>query len=351
MNQESNIFEERLSGKMSFLSHLDELRKRLVRCILAVAVCFVFCWIVKDYIYGFLEIPVLRALTIAKSRQVPFNGITGDQKALDFTQLKEGDKGRYVFDQKTILGKSQINPGTSVLSKVSLDSEDKLGLFTDENLYLSNTVIPKGVRLPVNLKDLRSNDIDKNEKLIFTTPLEPFQLYLFVSLYAAIALSIPFMLLQIWGFISPALLPHEKKYVTPFVFLSTISFVVGAAFAYYILFPPAVNFLLALGSGFTPFLKATDYFDFITLMMLGMGIVFQMPAIAYVLSRIGLIDAWFLIKSWKAALIIILIVAAFVSPTPDAINMLLFATPMMVLYILSILIAWFFGKKRTIETS
>jgi sec-independent protein translocase protein TatC len=93
-------------------------------------------------------------------------------------------------------------------------------------------------------------------------------------------------------------------------------------------------------------LRASDYFDFITLIMLAMGIIFQMPAIAYVLARIGIINAGFLLRSWKIALVIILIVAAVVSPTGDIPNMMLFATPMMALYVVSIFIAWFFGKKR-----
>jgi sec-independent protein translocase protein TatC len=128
--------------------------------------------------------------------------------------------------------------------------------------------------------------------------------------------------------------------------LSSISFVVGAAFAYYILFPPAVKYLLSLGENFRLLLRATDYFDFITLIMLAMGLIFQMPAITYVLARIGLISARMLVKSWKIAIVVILIVAAVVSPTGDIPNMMLFAAPMMVLYIVSVFIAWFFGKKR-----
>ena len=98
-----------------------------------------------------------------------------------------------------------------------------------------------------------------------------------------------------------------------------------------------------------PLLRATDYFDLITLIMLAMGLIFQMPAITYVLSRIGLVSAPFLMKSWKFALVIILIVAAVVSPTGDIPNLLLFATPMIVLYVFSIVIAWIFGRKRTAE--
>src|SRR6185503_9445541 len=135
--------------------------------------------------------------------------------------------------------------------------------------------------------------------LIVTSALEPFSLYIKVSLYAAVAVSVPFLLLQIWGFISPGLYPHERAYVTPFIMLSSISFVAGAAFAYYIIFPPAAKYLLGLGTDFRLLLKANDYFDFIILVMLGMGVVFQMPAVTYVLARIGLVTAGFMVRIWK----------------------------------------------------
>ena len=93
-------------------------------------------------------------------------------------------------------------------------------------------------------------------------------------------------------------------------------------------------------------LRATDYFDFIILIMLAMGVIFQMPAVSYVLSRIGIISAPFLLKGWKIALVLILIVAAVISPTGDVPNLLLFAAPMTVLYLISILVAWVFGKER-----
>jgi sec-independent protein translocase protein TatC len=182
--------------------------------------------------------------------------------------------------------------------------------------------------------------------MIVTTAVEPFTLYVTVSLYSAIAMAMPLLLLQVWGFVSPALYQHEKRYVTPFILLSTIAFVAGAAFAYYILFPPAVRYLLGLGEDFRLLLRASDYFDLITLIMLAMGIIFQMPAVAYVLARIGLITPGLMIRSWKIALIVILIVAAVVSPTGDIPNLMLFATPMIILYVFSIFIAWFFGKER-----
>lgn len=332
---------------MSFLEHLDELRRRLIRSFIFIFLATTLCWIFSDRIYAFLAVPVERALAAAQRRQVPIAGQTGTEMIAALTTLKENDSGRYVFAEETKLGTSLIPAGASVTARVVKDAEGKLALFTDEALFAGNTVIPKGVRLPTDLAAATESFSGVNDKLIVTTALEPFSLYIKVSLYAAVCLSVPFLLLQIWGFVSPGLYPHERAYVTPFIILSSISFVLGAAFAYYVIFPPAAKYLLGLGSDFRLLLKANDYFDFIIFIMLGMGVVFQMPAVTYVLARIGLVTAGFMVKIWKTALIVILIGAAVMSPTSDIANMLLFAAPMMVLYIISILVAWIFNKPRT----
>jgi sec-independent protein translocase protein TatC len=350
MSSEPENPENRLSSQMSFLEHIDELRRRLIRSVLFIGVALIFCWFFSGRIYNFLAIPVLEALKQAQQREIPVEGQTGDEKVLTLSALNEGDAGRYVFDKSTKLGGvSTVSPGTSVQAKVSRDKNGKLGLFSDEPIFTSNAIIPKGIRLPVDFNAPTAAEPSAEERMMVTTATEPFTLFVTVSLYTAIALSVPFLLWQIWGFISPALYRHERGYVTPFIGLSTISFVLGAAFAYYILFPPAVKYLLWLGEDFRLMLRATDYFDFITLIMLAMGIIFQMPAITYVLARIGLVSADLLIKSWRMAIVIILIVAAVVSPTGDIPNLMLFATPMMILYLISIFIAWFFGRKRQPE--
>lgn len=332
---------------MSFLEHLDELRRRLIRSFIFIFIATTLCWVFSDRIYAFLAAPVERALADAQRRQIPIAGQTGTEMISPVTTLKENDSGRYVFAEETKLGSSLIPAGASVTARVVKDAEGKLALFTDEALFAGNTVIPKGVRLPTELAATTESFSGVNDKLIVTTALEPFSLYIKVSLYAAVCLSVPFLLFQIWGFVSPGLYPHERAYVTPFIILSTISFVLGAAFAYYVIFPPAAKYLLGLGSDFRLLLKANDYFDFIIFIMLGMGVVFQMPAVTYVLARIGLVTAGFMVKIWKTALIVILVSAAIMSPTSDIANMLLFAAPMMVLYFISILVAWIFNKPRT----
>lgn len=343
---ESNQLPER-AANMSFLEHLDELRKRLVNSVIIIVVAFTICWFVSDRIYDFLSVPIRQALSEAARRELPISGVTGDEKLLPLSGIREGDGGRYIFDRSTKLGATVVVPGSSVLAQVSRDTEGKLGLFTTEPLITNNAVVPTGVRLPVEFDEVAKDQPNADERMTVTTATEQFTLFVTVSLYAAIALSVPLLLWQIWMFISPALYKHERAYVTPFIGLSTVSFVIGAAFAYYILFPPAARYLLGLGGGdFQLLLKASDYLDFITIIMLAMGLIFQMPAISYVLARIGIISAGLLVRSWKVSLVVILIVAAVVSPTGDVPNMMLFATPMIGLYIVSIFIAWFFGKKR-----
>ena len=339
--------EEELGGQMSFLDHLDELRSRLIRSAIFIFVALCACWFVSDHIYNFLALPVKQALAEAQRRELPVGGLTGQERVLPLSALKENDAGRYVFGEATKIGQSMIPAGASVMARVMRDSQGQLGLFTDEAVLAGNTVIPKGVRLPLDFQATPEALPGIDDKLIVTTAMEPFSLYIKVSLYGAVVLAVPFLLWQIWAFISPGLYPHERTYAWPFIILSSTSFVIGAAFAYRIIFPPAAKYLLGLGSDFRLLLKADDYFDFIILVMLAMGVVFQMPAITYVLARIGIVSARLLLRVWKTSLIVILIAAAVLSPTNDIPNMMLFAAPMIVLYMVSILIAWIFGRKRT----
>jgi len=338
--------EEELGGQMSFLEHLDELRSRIIRSLAFVFVIFIGCWFVSDHIYNFLAVPVQRALAEAQRRELPIGGLTGGETIQFNDTLKEGDTGRYVFENTTKLGASVIPPGASVTAKVHKLPDGGLALYTDEAVYAGSVVIPKGVMLPFDFQAKPKALPGIDDKLIVTTAMEPFSLYVKVSIYTAVALAVPFLLWQIWAFVSPGLYPHERRYAMPFVFLSSVAFLLGAAFAYKVIFPPAAKYLLGLGQDFRLLLKANDYFDFIILLMMAMGAVFQMPAVTYVLARIGIVSARLLLRVWKTALIVILVAAAVLSPTNDVPNMLLFAAPMILLYIISIFVAWLFGKKR-----
>jgi sec-independent protein translocase protein TatC len=337
---------EDLGGQMSFLEHLDELRRRLMWSIVFVVVAAMGCWFASGRIYNFLAVPIEKALAEAQRKEVPIVGQTGKETIVPLNYLKENDVGRYVFAEETRIGTAVIPAGTTVTARYIRDANGQLGLFTDEPLYVANEILPKGVLLPIDFNNTAKAGL--NDRLIVNTAIEPFSLYVKVSLYAAVCLSIPFLLWQIWAFVSPGLYPHERGYVFPFIGLSSVSFIIGGIFAYKIIFPPAAKYLLGLGHEFRLLLKADDYFDFIIMIMLGMGIIFQMPAVTYVLARIGLVSARFLMRIWKTSVIVILIVAAIVSPTNDIPNMMLFAAPMLGLYVISIVVAWIFGKPRTI---
>ncbi len=332
---------------MSFLEHLDELRTRLIRSMAFVLITAFLAWFASGYIFRFLQAPVNRALAAAQEqRKVPIAGLNGQVSVVPLNTLHQNDKIRYAFPELIKLGPISIPSGASIMARVDREADGTLALFTDEPFSAGNDILPKDVKLPINLSTGYDKVRDPNDKLVVTTTIEAFSLYVKVSLYTAIGLSVPFLLWQIWAFVAPGLYPHERKYVTPFVALSSIFFILGAATAYYLIFPPAAKYLLGLGSDFRLLLKADDYFDFIILLMLAMGGVAQMPAITYVLARMGLITAGWMLKVWRIAFVTILIVAAVVSPTNDVPNMLLFAAPMFVLYAISIVVAWICGRKR-----
>ncbi|MBE7515033.1 MAG: twin-arginine translocase subunit TatC [Chloracidobacterium sp.] len=337
---------EQPGSQMSFLEHLDELRRRIVTSAVILVIAFGVCFYFSEDIYNFLSVPIRRALNEASRQTIAVTGRAGDESVVSISELHEGDTGRYTFDEPANIGMAVVPAGTSVAAVVARDNAGSLGLFTTEAIFTNSAIVPVGVRLPVAFNQTAVARPDADEKMTVTTAMEPYMIYITVAFYAAIALALPLLLWQIWLFISPALYKHERRYVTPFIGLSSVSFVAGAAFGYYILFPPAASYLLGVGHEFRLLLKASDYLDFITIIMLAMGLIFQMPAITYVFARIGIVNARMLVRGWKVSLIVIMIVAAVVSPTNDIPNMILFAAPMIALYVVSIFIAWFFGKKR-----
>jgi sec-independent protein translocase protein TatC len=240
---------ENESGKMSFLEHLDELRRRLVHIAIYIAVGFVACFYFAKPMYDFLSIPLTQFL-------------------------------------------------------------------------------PEGT------------------KLAYTKPTDPFTLYMKVALLGGIFLTLPFTLYEVWKFISPGLYRKEKKYVVPFLVSSIVLFVGGAAFCYYIVLPTAYKFLLNLGSSFTPVIKVDEYLDLTNMMLLGFGLIFEMPVVVGFLSIFGLVSAGFLWNKFKYAMIAIIVLAAILSPTGDAFNLLIWSAPMVLLYIVSIGVAAILGWRR-----
>jgi sec-independent protein translocase protein TatC len=183
-------------------------------------------------------------------------------------------------------------------------------------------------------------------RLIYTTPGEAFSLHIQIALISGIVLASPFIMYQVWRFIAPALYAHEKALAIPFVFLSTLGLLAGAAFNHFWLFPYMVLFFGSFNSPELRFLPALDpVWSLYTNFLIAMGITFQLPTLVYFLARMKLVSARFLARNFKYAILIIFIIAAVVTPTGDPGTQTMFAAPMVGLYLLSIGIAWIVGPK------
>jgi sec-independent protein translocase protein TatC len=237
---------------MGFLDHLEELRKRIIYCIISVVVGFFACWGYREQIYGIMQKPILDALHA--------NGMP--------------------------------------------------------------------------------------EKLTYLNPTEPFNLYLKVAALAGLFLTSPFVLYQVWMFISPGLYRNEKRYVLPFM-VSTIGlFAAGGFFGYKIVYPAALTFLIDFGKQFQPMITINEYTQLFLSIILGMGLIFEMPVLVFFLALMGVVSAGFMWKNFRYSILVIFIVAAIVTPTTDILNMCIFAAPMIALYAASIAVAWLVHPKQ-----
>src|SRR5919197_5164277 len=240
--------------RMSFLEHLEELRIRLLHCLVALAVGFAACWFYHEQIFHLLTQPLRRAYP----------------------------------------------------------------------------------------------DI----KFIVTGPSEALILYMKMSFFVGIFVAAPYILYQVWAFIAPGLYPHEKAYAVPFIVSGSIFFLLGGAFGHLFLFPITFRFLGQFGGQDMTFLpKVDEYYTFYSWFLLGLGLVFQLPVVVFVLARIGLVTPGFLLRKFKYAVLISFVVAAVITPTPDVVTQSLLALPMLGLYLLGVVVAWLFGRPRVVPVS
>jgi sec-independent protein translocase protein TatC len=244
-----DVFED-AGAKMSFLDHLDELRKRLINCVIALVIGCVIAFIFINRIFEFVMVPLYQMLP----------------------------------------------PGGT---------------------------------------------------LIFTQGGEAFMLYMKVGALAGLIIAVPMILIQVWLFIAPGLYSHEKKFAIPFVLFSTVFFLIGALFSHYVAFPWTWKFFISFQTPYMTFMpKISEAFGLYVTMLLGFGLIFQMPTIVLFLARMGVITAGFLLRHTKYAVLAIFIIAAVISPGTDVVSQCLMAGPMLGLYGISILVAWIFGKRK-----
>jgi len=239
---------ERDLGSMSLLQHLEELRKRIIYSLGAVAICFGVGWWKAEFIYEKMRIPIVKALA------------------------------NHRWDTQ----------------------------------------------------------------LTYLNPTDPFNNFLKIGLIAGIFVASPFLLYQVWAFISPGLYRNEKRFVIPFLFLSVALFLSGGYFGYRVVFPVALDFLIGTGGKeLRPMITITEYTNFFLTIILGLALVFELPIVLGFAGLMGVVNAKFLFRHIRGAVLIFFIIAAILTPTTDIMNMTIYAAPMILLYLLSIGIVWF----------
>ena len=257
-------------GKMSFLEHLDELRRRLI-------------WSVASLVFGV----VVAAFFLEKRTYGPI-----------------GSHGPWSF-----------------------------GIF-DFVFYPMKALLKPG------------------QTLQFIEPSEAFSVYVKLAVIAGLLIASPLIMTQVWLFIAPGLYSREKRFALPFVLFSSIFFVGGVAFSHYVVFPAAWKFFASFNNDYLAFMpKVSEAFGLYAYMLLAFGVIFQMPTLVLALARMGVVTAGFLWRHTKYAVLAIFIISAVITPSSDVVNQSLMAVPMLVLYLLSIIIAWVFGRKKPSDST
>ncbi|AMM41557.1 preprotein translocase subunit TatC [Candidatus Desulfofervidus auxilii] len=184
-----------------------------------------------------------------------------------------------------------------------------------------------------------------NQPMIFTALTEAFFTYFKVALLAGFFLASPVVFYQLWKFIAPGLYEHEKKFVIPFVIFATLFFILGGAFAYYIVFPFGFKFFLGFSTDYLKLLpKMSEYFSLSLKLIFAFGIVFEMPVITFFLAKMGVVNGEMLSSKRRYAIVLVFVVAALLTP-PDVGTQLLMAGPLILLYEVSVWVARIFGRK------
>lgn len=194
--------------------------------------------------------------------------------------------------------------------------------------------------------------LDAGMKAQVLTPYGIVLLYMQTVLICGFILSMPNTLFWLWRFVAPGLLPRERKYISAIVAFTSLCFFAGVAFAYYVLLPTALKFFATFGTkAITLNISIDHYVSFVLTLLVGAGLVFELPMVSYFLSKMGLLTPAFMRHYRRHAFVVILVIAAVVTPTPDIITQLLLAVPMLLLYELGVLVSTVVHRNRIREST
>jgi sec-independent protein translocase protein TatC len=176
-------------------------------------------------------------------------------------------------------------------------------------------------------------------RLVFTHPAGYLNMVITLGVYLGIVLASPVVLYQVWLFVAPALYKHERSAITGFLFSTVFLFLSGIAFGYFVTLPYILRFLVSFKGPVEPMISINEYFDLILMILLGLGLVFELPILIFFLSLFGIVTPKFLWQNFRYAILVIAVVAAIITPTPDATTMLIFMAPMVGLYFVGIAVS------------
>ena len=183
-------------------------------------------------------------------------------------------------------------------------------------------------------------------KLVYSHPAGLLNLLITLSIYLGIVIASPWILYQIWLFVAPALYKHERSAITGFLFSTVFLFLAGIAFGYFVSLPYVLRFLISFQGPVVPLINIDEYFDLILLVLLGLGLVFELPVLIFFLSLFGIVTPKFLMDNFRYAILVIAILAAVLTPTPDATTMLVFMAVLTALYFVGVGVSWVVVRRR-----
>src|SRR5208337_789948 len=230
----------------------------------------------------------------------------------------------------------------SELRKRIINSLYAIGIGAFVGVYLSQRFI--GFITKPMLEALKGAGLE--QKLIYTHPAGYLNMVITLGVYLGIVLASPIVLYQIWLFVAPALYKHERSAVTGFLFSTVFLFLLGIAFGYFVTLPYMLKFLVSFKGPVVPMISINEYFDLILMVLLGLGLVFELPILIFFLSLFGIVTPKFLWHNFRYAVLIIAVVAAIITPTPDAQTMLIFMMPMVLLYFVGIAVSSSVVRKK-----
>jgi sec-independent protein translocase protein TatC len=185
-----------------------------------------------------------------------------------------------------------------------------------------------------------------NPQLVYSHPAGYLNVLITCSIYIGIVIASPWVLFQIWQFVAPALYKHERSAITGFLFSTVFLFLAGIAFGYFVSLPYVLRFLISFQGPVVPLISINEYFDLILMILLGLGLVFELPVLIFFLSLFGIVTPKFLMKNFRYAILVIALLAAILTPTPDATTMLVFMAVLVALYFVGVAVSWVVVRRR-----